>query len=256
MVWLICCTPKKAHVGTTEWCIVMMMLWLICWDVDKDTPGISTHWDKWIQTHQNLAHTGTQQCTILTILWLNCCTPKKAQIGTQWCIVLMMLWPICCSQDKSTHPKKAHMGTALQCYTTLHWWCCDGLAVMWTGMHQNNTIVDLMQTADNAVGDLMYQTGQKLTFMWLTQQYLQWMSQQTNKRSSRSGERIFFSRVNFLCWVLLWYPFHPHVTTVARKRPQSFCQKCGWQVTAKHTGTVHAWCCMTWRFKLVHGCMM
>lgn len=115
MVWLICCTPKKAHVGTTEWCLVMMMLWLICCDVDRDTPGISTYWDKWIQTHQNLAHTGTQQCTILTILWLNCCTPKKAQIGTQWCIVLMMLWPICCSQDKSTHPKKAHMGTALLC---------------------------------------------------------------------------------------------------------------------------------------------
>ena len=32
---------------------------------------------------------------------------------------------------------------------------------MWIGMHQNNTTVDLMQTADNAVGDLMYQTGQK-----------------------------------------------------------------------------------------------
>ena len=28
--------------------------------------------------------------------------------------------------------------------------------------------------------------------------------------------------------------FHPRVTTVARKRPQSFCQKCRWQVTCKH----------------------
>ena len=28
--------------------------------------------------------------------------------------------------------------------------------------------------------------------------------------------------------------FHPHVTTVAHKRPQSFCQKCRWWVSPKH----------------------
>ena len=33
---------------------------------------------------------------------------------------------------------------------------------------------------------------------------------------------------------LIWCPFHPHVTAVAHKRPQSFCQKCRWQVTSKH----------------------
>ena len=32
----------------------------------------------------------------------------------------------------------------------------------------------------------------------------------------------------------IWYPFHPSVTTVASKRPWSFCQKCRWQVTPKH----------------------
>ena len=50
-------------------------------------------------------------------------------------------------------------------------------------------------------------------------------------------------------------PFHPRVTAVARKRPWSFCQKHGWQVTPKHAYTldttkskwadyaaVHAWC--------------
>ena len=31
------------------------------------------------------------------------------------------------------------------------------------------------------------------------------------------------------------YPFHPCVTAVARKRSQSSCQKCRWQVTAKHS---------------------
>ena len=43
---------------------------------------------------------------------------------------------------------------------------------------------------------------------------------------------------------LLWYPFHPHVTAVARKRSQSSCQKCRWQVTAKHTYTLRMWLCM------------
>ena len=50
--------------------------------------------------------------------------------------------------------------------------------------------------------------------------------------------RIFFSRVDFLCWLLFRYPFHPRVTTVARKKSRSFCQKCRWQVTAKHAYTL------------------
>ena len=49
----------------------------------------------------------------------------------------------------------------------------------------------------------------------------------------RSGGRILFSRVNFLCCLLFRYPFHPSVTTVARKRSWSFCQKRRWQVTTK-----------------------
>ena len=34
------------------------------------------------------------------------------------------------------------------------------------------------------------------------------------------------------------YPFYPRVAAVARKRSRSFCQKCKWQVTAKHAYTV------------------
>ena len=55
-----------------------------------------------------------------------------------------------------------------------------------------------------------------------------------------NGGRIFFSRVDFLCWLLFRYPFHPRVTTVARKKSRSFCQKCRWQVTAKHAYTLRA----------------
>ena len=40
---------------------------------------------------------------------------------------------------------------------------------------------------------------------------------------------------------LFRYPFHPRVTTVARKRSRSFCR---WQVTAKHAYTLRVWLCM------------
>ena len=50
----------------------------------------------------------------------------------------------------------------------------------------------------------------------------------------RRGRWNFFSGVNFLCWLLFWYPFLPSVTAVARKRSRSFRQKCRWQVTAVH----------------------
>ena len=49
-----------------------------------------------------------------------------------------------------------------------------------------------------------------------------------------NGGRIFFSRVDFLCWLLIRYPFHPRVTTVARKKSRSFCQKCRLQLNT-HT---------------------
>ena len=45
--------------------------------------------------------------------------------------------------------------------------------------------------------------------------------------------------------------FHHRVTTVAGKRSRSFCRKCRWQVTAKHTCTLRMWFCMKW-----HGCMV
>ena len=45
----------------------------------------------------------------------------------------------------------------------------------------------------------------------------------------------------------------PCVTTVARKRPQSFCKKYGWQVTAKHTCTLRMWLCMKWHGAWLYG---
>ena len=67
------------------------------------------------------------------------------------------------------------------------------------------------------------------------------------------GRRIFFSGVNFLCWLLFRYLFHPRVTAVARKRPRSSCQKRRWQVTAKHTYTLRMWLCMKWHGAWLYG---
>ena len=85
---------------------------------------------------------------------------------------------------------------------------------------------------------------------WLEHQPRDWKV--TGSNPCLSGGKIFFSRVNFLCWLLFWYPFHPRVTAVALKRPLSFCQKCRWQVTAKHAYTLHmalhevTWCMVVW----------
>ena len=69
-----------------------------------------------------------------------------------------------------------------------------------------------------------------------------------------NGGRIFFSRVDFLCWLLFRYPFHPRVTTVARKKSRSFCQKCRWQVTAKHAYTLCMWLLLNRASALVTTC--
>ena len=87
----------------------------------------------------------------------------------------------------------------------------------------------------------------------------QWLERRTRDRKVAgsnpcwSGGRIFFSKVNFLCWLLFWYPFHPRVTAVAHKRPLSFCQKRRWQVTAKHAYTLRMWLCMKWHGAWLHG---
>ena len=72
----------------------------------------------------------------------------------------------------------------------------------------------------------------------------------------RSDGRILFSRVSFLCWFLFRYPFHPGVTAVARKKSWSFCQKCRWQISAKHTCILRMWLRIKCHCNLVHGCMV
>ena len=89
----------------------------------------------------------------------------------------------------------------------------------------------------------------------------QWLECRTHDRKvvglnpCWSDGRIFFSMVNFLCWLLFWYPFHPRVMAVAHKRSWSFCQKRRWQVTAKQLNayTLHMWLCMKWHGAWLYG---
>ena len=69
----------------------------------------------------------------------------------------------------------------------------------------------------------------------------------------KSSQIIFFSRVNFMCWLLFQYPLHPCVTAVACKRPRPFCQKCRWKVTAKYACNLHMWLCMNWYGAWLNG---
>ena len=54
---------------------------------------------------------------------------------------------------------------------------------------------------------------------------------------------------------LFQYPFHPHVTVtaIACKRSWSFCRKCRWQISAKHTCTLHVWLCVKWHGAWLYG---
>ena len=87
----------------------------------------------------------------------------------------------------------------------------------------------------------------------------QWLERRTRDRKvagwnpSRSGGRIFFSRIHFLCWLLFRYTFHPRVTAVARKGSRSFCQKCRWQVPANYACTLRMWLCMKWHGAWLYG---
>ena len=71
-----------------------------------------------------------------------------------------------------------------------------------------------------------------------------------------AGNGLIFATTTTTLSVLSFrYPFHPCVTTVARKGSRSLYQKCRWQLTTNHTGTLRMWLC-TKRRDVVHGCMV
>ena len=125
--------------------------------------------------------------------------------------------------------------------------CCNVSDTASTTWHSDRHIIH--QTQVLATGWWQLNDSSSLN-TWTGAGIAQWLERRASdckvagSNPCRSGGRIFFSRVNFLCWLLFWYLFLPRVTAVAGKISQSFCQKCRWQVTAKHAFTLHMWLCM------------
>ena len=63
--------------------------------------------------------------------------------------------------------------------------------------------------------------------------------------------RQYTSPGSIFCADSIWYPFHPRVTAVARKRSRSFCPKCRCQVTVKHTCTLRMRLWIKWYWCMV-----
>ena len=99
--------------------------------------------------------------------------------------------------------------------------------------------------------------------IWVTASCCWWKSRYDSCKQKRKRRRTSFWRNVALdpkpprYWHNIFrYPFHSRVTAVARKRSRSFCQKCRWQVTAKHTYTLPMWLWMKWHCKLLYGWMV
>ena len=132
------------------------------------------------------------------------------------------------------------------------------------------TVVSLLQTTQIKqsvsfiTANKVYSSTNKTTIVWIETELgagiARWLEHRTRdwkvagSNPCWNGGRIFFSRVDFLCWLLFRYPFHPRVTTVARKKSRSFCQKCRWQVTAKHAYTLRMWILLNRASALVTTC--
>ena len=59
-----------------------------------------------------------------------------------------------------------------------------------------------------------------------------------NSHPPSPKQKVILLQSRLCVLTLIRCPFHPRFTVVARKRPRSFCQKCGWQVTPKHAYTL------------------
>ena len=115
---------------------------------------------------------------------------------------------------------------------------------MWTCMHDKRSQVCIIEITPYLSG--IYYNIMRADLVELLQSVVRapdlWLKG-LGFKSWQEGQKKIFSMVNFLCWLLFQYLFHSRVTAVAHKRSHSFCQKCRWQLTVKHTGTICTWLC-------------
>ena len=108
-------------------------------------------------------------------------------------------------------------------------------------------LVLLLSVSNGVLQDLA-----SLTLFYFSYDYLSWLKG-PGFESGRSGGRMFFSRVDFLCRLLFRYPFHPRVTAVARQDPGHSAKSAGGRLQLNtHTPYV---CGFAWS-DMEHGCMV
>ena len=139
-------------------------------------------------------------------------------------------------------------------YLYVQWTCCvafNDVSLSWPVGGGDSSVVRAPDSWLKGRGFESLLVGAGIA-QWLERRTRDWKVASSNP--CWNGGRIFFSRVDFLCWLLFRYPVHPRVTTVARKRSRSFCQKCRWQVTAKHAYTLRMWLLLNRASALVATC--
>ena len=125
-----------------------------------------------------------------------------------------------------------HCWTDMSLEIMIYPWCCCGV-----GTNSKNPAVclndcssEITSLALNLQGAQQDSSVVKVPDSWLKGCRFESLQERLFIQEN-AAVRVFFSRVNFLCWLLFRYPFHPRVTAVAHKRSWSFCPKCRWQVT-------------------------
>ena len=129
----------------------------------------------------------------------------------------------------------------------------------WKNNNNNNSVLCQTETCGLWLPVVLCQGSLVLNNQPMESEIAQWLERRTRdwkvagSNPCWSGGRIFFSRVNFLCWLLFRYAFHPRVTAVARKRSRPFCQKvqvAGYRWTRIHLTYVAlhevTWCMVVW----------
>ena len=84
----------------------------------------------------------------------------------------------------------------------------------------------------------------------------QWTHDQkvTGSSPGRGGRIFLNSRFNLLCWLLVRYLLHPHVTTASHKRPCHSAKSAGSRLQLNtHAPSTPGF---KWSDKLEHGCMV
>ena len=81
---------------------------------------------------------------------------------------------------------------------------------------------------------------------WLECRTCDWKVEGLNP--CRSSRRIFFSMVNFLCWLLFRFLFRPRATTVACKRSRHSARSAGGGLQLNTYVALHevTWCMVVW----------